>query len=103
MRAAASARAALVALAALALPPAVSAQAADDLAQGEVRRIDREQSKVTIRHGELKSVEMPPMTMVFKVRDANLLAQVKPGDKVFFKVIKEANGQLVVTEIKPAP
>jgi len=91
----------LAAVAALGLPPAMVARAADELAQGEVRRVDREQNKVTIRHGELKAVEMPPMTMVFKVRDPGLLDAVKPGDKVLFRVLKEPNGALVVTEIKP--
>jgi Cu/Ag efflux protein CusF len=75
----------------------------DDLASGEVRRVNKEQNKVTLRHGEIKSLDMPPMTMVFEVRDAKLLDTVKAGDKVLFRVIKEANGAFVVTEMKPAP
>jgi Cu/Ag efflux protein CusF len=73
------------------------------LASGEVRRIDRAQKKITLRHGEIKSLAMPPMSMVFRVRQAELLEAVKVGDKVLFSAIKDSDGSLVVTSIKPAP
>lgn len=76
---------------------------ADDLTSGEVRRVNKEQSKITLRHGAIKSLEMPAMTMVFEVRDTKLLDAVKTGDKVLFRVIKEPNGAIVVTDMKPAP
>jgi Cu/Ag efflux protein CusF len=69
--------------------------------EGEVRRVDKGAGKITLRHGEIKQLEMPPMTMVFEVRDKALLDSVKPGDKVNFKVINE-NGKMIVTELKPA-
>ena len=47
---------------------------------GEVRRIDREQGKVTLRHGPLENLDMPAMTMVFKAADPRLLEAVKKGD-----------------------
>ena len=74
----------------------------DDMAAGEVRRVNKEQNKITLRHGEIKSLDMPAMTMVFEVRDPKLLDAVKAGDKVRFRVVKEPNGAFVVTEIKPA-
>lgn len=77
------------------------AAAAEAGADGEVRRVDRTAGKVTLRHGEIKEHEMPPMTMVFEVRDRSLLEAVKPGDKVKFRVIDE-NGKMIVTEMKPA-
>lgn len=99
-------RRALVAAALLA-PLAVAAQSAPageaDMANGEVRRINREQNKITLRHGEIKSLEMPPMTMVFTVRDPKLLDAVKVGDKVLFRAAKEDGGTYVVTAIRPAP
>ena len=67
---------------------------------GEVRKIDKSASKVTIRHGPLASLDMPPMTMVFQVRDKTLLDRVKPGDKVKFDAVKEG-GAYVVTHIVP--
>lgn len=70
---------------------------------GEVRRIDMAQGKVTLKHGELKSVEMPPMTMVFSVSDKAQLDALKVGDRVAFKVTKKPDGALLVTDIKPAP
>jgi Cu/Ag efflux protein CusF len=80
-----------------------AAHHANDLENGEVRRVDKEQNKVTLRHGELKSVEMPPMTMVFAVSNPQQLDALKIGDRVLFKVIKKPDGALLVTDIKPAP
>lgn len=68
----------------------------------EVRRIDKAQGKVTLRHGELKSVEMPPMTMAFPVSDKSQLDALKVGDRVSFTVTKKPDGALLVTDIKPA-
>jgi Cu(I)/Ag(I) efflux system protein CusF len=92
--------------AALLAPLAVAAQSAPsgqaDMASGEVRRINREQNKITLRHGEIKSLEMPPMTMVFTVRDPKLLDAVKVGDRVLFRAVKEDGGTYVVTAVEPA-
>jgi Cu/Ag efflux protein CusF len=74
----------------------------DDMVVGEVRRVNKEQNKITLRHGEIKALDMAPMTMVFEVRDPKLLEAVKPGDKVRFRAIKEPNGAFVVTAIEPA-
>ena len=57
------------------------AQPAQPLAQGEIRKIDKAAGKVTIKHGDIPSIEMPPMTMVFTVKDPTLLDGVKAGDK----------------------
>ena len=71
----------------------------DAMTDGEVRKIDKENNKITLKHGEIKNLEMPGMTMVFRVKDAAMLDRVKAGDKVMFKAEK-ANGALVVTEIQ---
>lgn len=88
-------------------PPAAMASflvAAEEsgMAEGEVRRIDAGQGKITIRHGEIKNLQMPPMTMVFKVRDPAMLDAVKKGDRILFRALQE-NGDLVIIEIAPAP
>jgi Cu(I)/Ag(I) efflux system protein CusF len=67
---------------------------------GEVRKVDKEAQKITIKHGELKSMDMPPMTMVFRVADPSLLDKVKQGDKVQFNAEKR-DGAIVVTVIEP--
>jgi Cu/Ag efflux protein CusF len=69
--------------------------------EGEVRRVDKANGKVTLRHGEIKQLDMPPMTMVFEVSDKAMLDSVKAGDKVNFKVISK-EGKMIVTEMKPA-
>ena len=83
-------------------PPQAAARAtAATMAEGEVRKIDKDAGKITLRHGEIKSLEMPPMTMVFQVRDKAMLDQVKAGDKVRFSVDK-VGGVLTITAIAPA-
>lgn len=95
-----------LAAAVLLAPLAAAAQSAPagqtDMADGEVRRVDRQRSKITLRHGEIRALEMPPMTMVFTVRDPKLLDAVKVGDKVLFRAAKEDGGTYVVTAIEPA-
>ncbi len=81
-------------------PPADTA--ATELVDGEVRRIDRPGGRLTLRHAEIRSLDMPGMTMVFQVKDPALLDRVKVGDKVRFSVVSEA-GKLTVTDIRPAP
>ena len=81
--------------------PAVQAAApATDLTDGEVRKLDLDTGKVTLKHGPIKSLDMPPMTMVFNA-DKALLGPLKVGDKVRFKAAQEA-GKYVVTDIQPA-
>ena len=79
-----------------------SAAGAADMTDGVVRKIDRETKKITIKHGDIKNLGMPGMTMVFAVSDPALLDRVKPGDKVKFTA--EMNGSaIVVTDIQAAP
>jgi Cu(I)/Ag(I) efflux system protein CusF len=95
----------LIATLALAvLPLASQAQAMADAmtTDGEVRKIDKDAGKITLKHGEIKHMDMPPMTMVFAVKDKALLDKVKPGDKVKFAASNEG-GKLTVTAIQVAP
>jgi Cu/Ag efflux protein CusF len=71
---------------------------AADMTDGEVRKIDKDTKKITLKHAEIKSLDMPPMTMVFQVRDPAMLDAVKPGDKVKFAV-EMAGTTMVVTEL----
>ena len=70
------------------------------LSDGEVRKVDKEQGKVTLRHGPIQSLEMPGMTMVFKVADPKMLDKVKEGDKVRFSADR-VGGAITVTHIEP--
>ncbi len=71
------------------------------MTEGEVRRIDKEAKKITLKHGDIKNLDMPGMTMVFQVKDATLLDKVRAGDKVMFTA-ENANGVMVVTAIEAA-
>ena len=77
------------------------AQADAAMADGEVRKIDKENKKITLKHGEIKSLDMPGMTMVFQVKDPAMLEKVKAGDKVRFAASK-SDGALVVMSIELA-
>ncbi len=84
--------------------PAVTAQAkpaAAEMTDAEVRKVDKDNKKITLKHAEIKSLDMPPMTMVFQVNDAALLDKVKAGDKVRFKASNEG-GKMTVTEMQAA-
>lgn len=70
-------------------------------ADGEVRKVDKDARKITLKHGPLQSLDMPAMTMVFRVKDAAMLEQLKPGDKVQFTA-EQQGGALTVTKIVPA-
>lgn len=76
-----------------------AAPAAGTMTEGEVRKIDKEQGKITLKHGEIKNLDMAPMTMVFRVKDAAMLDKVKEGDKVGFTADK-LGGQFTVTGIE---
>jgi len=80
--------------------PAGSAPATAEMAEGEVRRVDKSAGKITLRHGPIKSLDMPPMTMVFQAGDRAMLDRVKQGDKVRFSA-EEKSGAYIVTRIEP--
>jgi len=83
-----------------AVVPAHTPSTSADMADGEVRKVDKENKKMTIKHGEIKNLDMPPMSMVFQVRDPALLDKLKPGDKIRFSAEK-SEGAFVVSAIEP--
>jgi Cu(I)/Ag(I) efflux system periplasmic protein CusF len=86
----------------LAAPPAWgSSHDIAALFEGEVRKVDKDAKKITLRHGAMPTLDMPAHTMVFQVKDPAMLDQVKPGDKVRFHAEKRG-GAFTITEIRPA-
>jgi len=79
----------------------VAQAAAKDASDGEVRKVDKANGKITIRHGEIPNIHMGPMTMTFGVKSAAMLDAVAAGDKVKFRV-EEIKGDYVVTSIEKA-
>lgn len=78
----------------------VASSFAAELTAGEVRKVDTEQGKVTLKHEAIKNLDMPPMTMVFRAEKPELLKDLKPGDKVRFAA-QSVSGAIVVTELQP--
>lgn len=76
-----------------------SVGASTEMTEGEVRKIDKANKKITIKHGEIKNLDMPGMTMVFQVKDPAMLDTLKAGDKVKFRAEK-AGGAIVITDIQ---
>ena len=84
--------------------PAAAASTAPqaELSEGEITRWDPRTLRLTLKHGEIKNLEMPPMTMVFRVADASVVADLKPGDKVRFRA-EQISGAYHVQRIEKAP
>jgi Cu(I)/Ag(I) efflux system periplasmic protein CusF len=82
-------------------PFAYAEDAQQTMADGEVRKVDKDAKKITIKHGPLQSLDMPAMTMVFQVKDPAMLNQVKAGDKVKFQAEK-VGGAFTITKLEPA-
>ena len=76
-------------------------QARADLTAGEVRKVNKENGTVTLRHERIVNLNMPPMTMVFRVQDAAQLAPLKAGDKVRFRA-EQVKGAYYATRIEKA-
>jgi Cu(I)/Ag(I) efflux system protein CusF len=72
---------------------------AGQLVDGEVKKVEKETQKITVRHGELKNLGMPAMTIVFRVKDPAMLDQVKAGDKVKF-VAEKVNGTITLVRLE---
>jgi len=78
---------------------ATIAQADTALSDGEIRKVDKDAKKITIKHGPMQNLDMPAMTMVFQVKDPAMLDSVKAGDKVKFRAEKIGSA-FTVTKIE---
>ncbi|HLL10959.1 MAG TPA: copper-binding protein [Rubrivivax sp.] len=94
--------AAAAALASVALLKSGMALAQGVSTPGEVTKIDKDSGKVTLKHSEIKSLDMPAMTMAYRVRDPKLLETVAVGDRVRF-VAERVDGQYTVTSLSKGP
>ncbi len=79
---------------------AVLAQAVLPMTEAEVRKVDIDAKKITLKHGEIKNLGMPPMSMVFQMKDPTQLEKFKAGDKVQFTA-DNVNGAITVISIEP--
>ncbi|MGO7632679.1 copper-binding protein [Rhizobium leguminosarum] len=72
---------------------------AQEFTKGVVNKVDTKAKKVTIKHEDLKGLDMPAMTMVFRVEDPALLEKLKEGSNIEF-VAERVNGKITVTQVK---
>jgi Cu(I)/Ag(I) efflux system protein CusF len=73
---------------------------AQEWVDGTIRRIDASGQKMTIKHEEIKELLMPPMTMVFRLKDPMWTVNFKVGDPIRFRVVDLGNGRLQVIELE---
>ena len=78
-----------------------SSSLAADAVDGEVKKIDESAGKITIKHGPIENLDMDSMTMVFRVKEPDMLKKVQAGDQIKFEADR-VNGALTVTEIETA-
>lgn len=95
-------RTAVLALSTLWALPAMAQPPAPALTPGKVRKIDKDTGKITIKHGTILHMEMPPMTMVFVAQDPALLDKTHVGARIRFMATRDDKGRMVVTDIQPA-
>jgi Cu/Ag efflux protein CusF len=81
----------------------VCSSAMAEWASGEIRRLDPENKRLTIKHGDIKSIDMPPMTMVFYVKEPSLLGGLQVKDAVEFQATAEGTKYIVTAIRKKAP
>ncbi len=67
--------------------------------KGEIRKVDKSQGKLTVKHGPIKNLDMDQMTMVLRVKDPKMLDSLSEGDQVLFEADR-VNGQITITTIK---
>lgn len=92
---------ALVAAVVVALVSTLPARAQTAAADGEVRKIDLDSGKITLKHGPIKNLDMDSMTMVFRVADPDMLKNLKAGDRIKFAADR-VNGQITILKIEKA-
>lgn len=80
---------------------AAPASAAAELVDAEVKKVDKDAGKITLRHGEIKNLNMGAMTMVFRAKDAAMLDKVKSGDKVRFAA-ERVGGAITIVQLQHA-
>jgi len=80
---------------------AKSTDSSTPMSSGEVRKVDKDSGKVTIKHGPIDNLGMPAMTMVFRVKDPAMLDRMKAGDKINF-VAEKVNGAFTVVQAEAA-
>jgi Cu(I)/Ag(I) efflux system protein CusF len=66
---------------------------------GLIQQIDRDKGVITIKHGPLQGLNMPPMTMSFLVKDKAMLSSLQPLQKVEFELTFDGR-QYLITSIK---
>lgn len=76
-----------------------AASALASMTEGEVRKVDKEAGKVTLRHAPIESMGMPAMTMVFRVADPKMLEQLKEGEKIRFSAAR-LNGAITLMSVE---
>lgn len=81
--------------------PVVFADGDHPMTEGVIKKINTKTGKVTIKHGPIENLDMPPMSMVFGVQDVAMLQGLAAGDNVKFYVV-DKDGKMIIDELEAA-
>ncbi len=70
-------------------------------ASGRIDDYDPKNGTASIEHGPIESLKWPGMTMEFKIANEALVKGLKPGARVDFEFVERAQGEWVITSVKP--
>jgi Cu/Ag efflux protein CusF len=81
----------------------VTAATANEWISAEVRKLDLVQGRVTLRHERIESLDMAPMTMVFRLGEGVATDNLVEGAQVRFQVVRDTGtGRLMITALELA-
>jgi Cu(I)/Ag(I) efflux system periplasmic protein CusF len=70
-----------------------------EMVAADVRKVDKEGGKVTLKHAAIKSLDMPAMTMVFRVSNPALFEKLVEGTSVK-AAFEQKDGKYFVTKVE---
>lgn len=65
----------------------------------EVRRVNTRANTLSLRHEAIPHLDMPPMTMTFRVSDPQILENLSPGDQIRVH-IEKVDGEYTIISIE---
>ena len=90
--------ASVFALATIISPSTVVADEELPKVMGEVKKVKAKSGKITIKHEPIPNLDMPGMSMVFRIAEGVDISEYKKGDAVEFTVV-ERDGKMVILSI----
>ncbi len=69
-----------------------------DITDAEVRKVHPDIGKLTLKHADNKSLDMPAMTLVFQGLDHAMLDKLQPSTRIEFKGVSRDNAKSHISD-----